>query len=484
MNPELLFYVLVVMALGILSYAVGRIILTICRIKQNYLYASAAPMLGMFALAMQLWFYGFVHIPWNIATLFLPWVVVAFVIRKSLAATLTLEKRLPSKIKQVLSQTDWLGRTLLVLTGLFMFACLVSLIVEPFVTSDILAMWGYKAKEFFVHGQVLVNSYINSSPGSARFYHVDYPPLWPLMSDIGYTFIGHVSETLFKAIQFIFVVSGVTSLFVFVRSRIANQANTIAAIAVFIFMAAPQFIPMLMFFKYMGYADYVICVTMLFTGIFVVRSLNNPGGPDWWLALTFAVAASVIKNEGIPFLVIILVVLGALYAAKLWQNRKNIKWKPIIITAVGALLLLVPVAMWTAYKAMHGIESEFSLGSIAASGMTIPARLYVIFKHIWLYVSTNPPFIWQGMAIALALVCTILRRTKATIVIGIIVIGQLGAYVVSYMLSPNDLAFHIPSSIDRITTHVLPLVILWLALLIADSQLKQAAAIKKTRAKA
>lgn len=322
MNSSLLKMILFICLVCGFTYTVARLTYVVLRIRLSPIYLAIAPLLGLFILAIQLWVYGIAGISWDRWLLTLPWLVVGILLRKRLIASLVNEKQLIQRLPGHFQELDYPSRVMLILSLIISLAFLINLILEPFITSDILAIWGLKAKEFFQHSSVFISPHFTGTLGTARFFHVDYPPLLPLSANVFYVLLGHISETLFKAMQFIFITSGGSALYLFARSILSKNNKNIAALFLLLFIAVPQFLPMLFQIKYMGYADYPLAVTMMISAIFVIKSITSVPNSDWFLAVVFASFAAVIKNEGLPFFAIVLLVLAITFLShfKKWKR--------------------------------------------------------------------------------------------------------------------------------------------------------------------
>lgn len=464
MNGDIIKLILFVSLVGGFSYLVGITTLLLGRVKVQTIHHLISPVLGLAILALQLWTYGLVGIHWNRLTLLVPWIIILIILHKKIWAAAPGIKTVKSA-RQTFLELDALSKVLVIASIVFGMAYLISLAVQPVITSDVLAIWGYKAKEFFFHQQVYVSPNLYSTVNSARFFHVDYPPLLPLMGDVFYVILGHTNEGSFKLLQALFLFSGSAGLFTYLKNSSGQKRNNlqIASLATFLLVAAPQFIPMLFKVQYMGYADFPLAIVMLIATLFLARFISTDDSTDWWLALLFASFAAVTKNEGVPFLVIIILVLLALRLWPLLTKLRNPDFKSILYSIGGCLFVLSPLIIWSIYKQKHGLAVDFKISNLRNSHMSAISRLHQIISYVWLYIKTNPAFHWEVLALLLAGLASAIRRTKLNMTIALVVFAQLASYLVSYVFSPYDLKFHVLSSIDRLLTQTLPLIILLLA---------------------
>src|SRR5438309_11995349 len=72
----------------LLSYLVGRLIVTLLGFQVDALVRAGCPLIGAAAMGVELLIFGVVHVPWVVLLLVLPWVVVAVVTRRRTVAAL------------------------------------------------------------------------------------------------------------------------------------------------------------------------------------------------------------------------------------------------------------------------------------------------------------------------------------------------------------------------------------------------------------
>src|SRR5438445_1916393 len=66
----------------LLSYLVGRLIVTLPGFQVDALVRAGCPLIGAAAMGIELWIFGVVHVPWFVLWLVLRWLVVAVVTRR------------------------------------------------------------------------------------------------------------------------------------------------------------------------------------------------------------------------------------------------------------------------------------------------------------------------------------------------------------------------------------------------------------------
>ncbi|MBI4100878.1 hypothetical protein HY441_00185 [Candidatus Microgenomates bacterium] len=465
MSFELAGLIAFMLAFSLICYGVGRLILLLLFAKsaQTSVAHALAPVIGLMVMALQLWLYGLLRIPWSRWWLLLPWAVLGILEWHSSGRGLTKPWLSWRKAWNKFKGWGYFETVLVVATLILAAIFLVFMVQQSLVGADAFAVWAYKAKAFFVHQAVYVDPHLIDNLNNARFHHIDYPPLFPLMADVAYVIWGSVNEAFLKALNFIFLVSGATSLAVFLRPL---SGRVLTVTAVFLLVSLPQFHHILFINTNMGYADYALAITMLLAAICLLISWGQRPGINWLLALFFAAMASVIKNEGLPFFIVVV----ALLALSWWQQRRQFKFRPKRVAANLGILILValPLLAWTYYKSRHGIVADFQFNNINLTGESVLTKLGRITGLLVLYVKTNPIYHWQIWAAILGILATVWYRSRLAWPLLAIVAFQSIFYVTSFLFSPYELRFHVLSSADRLLLQLAPLTILLLAISIVQ----------------
>lgn len=465
MSEELLELLALILLLLGLVYIVGRIFLVLVTPKLSPIYATSAPVIGLSLLALQLWVFGFLNIPWNQITLFGPWVLLGVIKRRALQKSLYFEKTIFKKLWSNLKNLNKLSWVFVIGGCVISLGFLVSMTAQPILSSDVFGFWGFKAKQFYINQGVVLDAYLEFG----QFFHVDYPPLYPLQVDVGYVFAGGVKESVLKGLNFIFLVSGISSLYVFLRSRLNTKNTNFVILPSFILLAAPQFLPFLFEEnRYMGYADFSLGIIMMLAVIFLVKSLKTKPNLDWVFALLFAGLCSVIKNEGMVFLAIIGVIMLIRYILFLRNSPDRVY--SVLLGVVFSLLVLAPSIVWWQHKRSLDISVDFSVRNLTDSGMNPAERLGTVLYWSKRYVRANPLFLWQLFALGISLVYAFISKNKEALLVALVIVLMLLSYLVSYIFSPYELVFHIFSSLGRLLTQVVPLIILLIAICLSSNQ--------------
>jgi hypothetical protein len=461
-----LLWVLIVLAYVGLCYLVGRFAVDGLTHTPGPLVIAGAPLLGAALLALQLWLYGVVRVPWNALSLLLPWVVLAAVRRDRVMALLDEERQRLARLRWVLSSLSIVEMVLVAAGVLVVLAYLLNLIAKPLIAWDAIDAWLFKAKLYY--GQQAVDLHAVSQDVSRS---LDYPPLFSLMVASLYTLIGQASDLLGKAVTFIFVVVS-ASVGLAALSRWLNRP--LAITFTFVLITLPLFAPALLTGAYMGYADYSLGVCMMISLVFLYDGETGGKPQAYAFAVVFAAMAALMKNEGLVFLVIVTALL-AIHLVTSGRLRMPVRrdW-PIL-----ALLLVAvwPIVAWRAYVYTGGLTHSLSQVRVAEDLPLLPERASVILSFLGKMpslseISTAAGMIpttvadapWLAISFLLSGVLLAANRFRSGTLIYAAIGLQLLSYIVVYLFASIDLTTYLATTGDRVLIQLAPSDIVMLAI--------------------
>lgn len=456
LNGHVALAILMMLGYVTISFLVGRLILALMLSSVDLTVAAAAPLIGATAFGLQLWFYGAIHLGWNIATLLAPWIIGAIVGRRRVLDMLAADRR---SLRTLISDRgiDWFDLTLMVAAILIAATYLLALVTQPVTAWDGIAMWLYKAKLFYAQHAVDLSP-IRGSADMPR--HLDYPPLFPLMIDTVYVLFGRVDDVVGKGVNFLYLVAAVGTCTTAVTSYAGRR---LAIVSAFLLVAMPLFSVALLFSTYMGYADYAVAVCMMISLIFLHRAELRDGVGSVTLAVVFATIAALTKNEGLVFLLIVLV-LVALRARPArrrseWVNRGRLQQLAL------AAAVLLPLVAWQGYVRSIGVHSDL----LAARNWhqllpALPSRALTIFRFARHTFSFHNDYPWLLASYLFSGIFFVMGRFRAGRDIFLAVTAQGIGYFVVYLLTPLDLTYHLNTSFDRLIIQLGPSLVILFAL--------------------
>ncbi|NWF62799.1 MAG: hypothetical protein HXY38_00695 [Chloroflexi bacterium] len=289
-----------------------------------------------------------------------------------------------------------------------------------------------------------------------QFDHPDYPLYLPMTNAITWTLIREPST--WGAIAFHFVNTFFTAglLFSFInRFRDFKQA----ALATVIFISLPFTIGQGM----RQYADMLLAQLILAAGGLTLLYLQTKENRLAILTGLVIGLAGWAKNEGL----IAILVLTLLWVVLTVKKEKQALWKYFAGLAFPLLVVIL-------FKLFLAPSNDLLAGQGNLLEKVLEVERYrIIAKHAFttLWGLGDAPVSLFGIIILTAI---ILGRSNRGIpglwfipaLIGIL----LTAYFGTYLLTPQDLSWHLNTSLDRLYLHLFPLALLWFLLWLKSPQ--------------
>ncbi|TMF69285.1 MAG: hypothetical protein E6I13_08840 [Chloroflexi bacterium] len=435
----------------LLSYLVGRLIATLLGFHVDALVRAGCPLIGAAAMGIELWIFGVVHVPWFVLWLVLPWLVAAVVTRRRTIAAVRDEVASIRPLLSGLGDLDPLTAGLVAFTVATLGFYLLNLLAQPLVGWDAIAMWLFKAKVFFDSGSVdLAN--LPPRPISAT-RHLDYPPLFSLMVATAWVLLSHVDDMVGKSIGFMFLISGVAAVS---ASLLPLLGTRLTAMFALLMVALPALQTSFVLPYYMGYADYAIAVFMLLSLAHLYRSVRLGRDVDSGLAF---------KNEGLPFVRVIAVVL--VFGAA-WGRVKERETPSLLLVSVAAAGFL-PVAAWQVYTRVHGFNSDvLSLPHPAWTIGLLTSRARTIASFFFHLMNRNDDYPWLAAAWIVATVLTVISRYWRLTLVWAALTAQGLTYGIALLTTPNEVTFELNTAADRLVLQLVPSLLLLLGLALRE----------------
>lgn len=326
------------------------------------------------------------------------------------------------------------------------FTFIISSTTFPHGQSDAITIYNLRARFIFRSGENWKTAFSSSL---FWFHHMDYPPMIPL--SIVRSWIYNLKETQVVAqlIGFLYTFSTVglaTIAILLLRGQFHGYFSGLILLGSFSLIkqgAAQQ-------------ADVPLAFFFLATVILLYLGPRFPGeGGFYCLAGLMAGFAAWTKNEGILFLVSVVIILSI--KSVFCQDRRN-----GFIEFFYFLLGAAPVAVGIIYFKQNiappnYLFSSFSFPSAIEKIMNIHRHIDIIKAFFYKFSYTLFPMlivysIFTGINIS--------EDEKPSLISLILLLGImiLGYYFV-YLLSPRDLNWHLMSSLHRLFVQLLPCVL-------------------------
>jgi hypothetical protein len=170
-----------------------------------------------------------------------------------------------------------------------------------------------------------------------------------------------------------------------------------------------------------------------------------------------------VKDEGVVFLVAVLLVLGVF---ALRQTRAEGGWTVQRVSRLLAYALpIVPVLGWKLWVSAAGFQQAHvpSIAGFVQGLPYVPLNAIRIVSDLRPALSLHNDFGWLAIAIALSLALLLVDRTRHALAATVVVYVQLLGYWVVWLYSPN-LDFLVVGTYERLAIQLAPMLLLLLAI--------------------
>jgi len=321
-------------------------------------------------------------------------------------------------------------KALLFLIGVTALYTLIQNQMRPVIGWDAWAIWLLKAKIFYIDGAVNAVSFFYSDSA--------YPYVLSLYSTSVYIFLGGVNDTAVLITHYVFYVLIAGLLFTLLNDKIGRFYSLVV---VFLYLSTQNVIRHGGRFE-AGYSDlalglYLFCTVVLLSRLTIM--LNWSGV---FLLSIFIGLCGMVKNDGLPFAIMLLVV--AIF--KITQKRKYGLLLPLFIG-------LIPLIDWHLYKVILSLPIE----PFPFHPRNNISYFFPIFFHMFqeFFHFRNWNMLWLIFILSTFLHC-IFRKT--TSFVAFFIFYQLFVYFVIFLVtSVQPPTSHVDNTINRLLLHVVPL---------------------------
>jgi hypothetical protein len=328
----------------------------------------------------------------------------------------------------------------------------------PIVSWDAYAIWTLHS--LFIYGghDVFRAGLTNPVYG---FSNPNYPPLVPASGALGFAANGMVNLRIAVILTSLLNASALASLGCAVTATLGAHGRTSARIAALVAGASLCLIG----FGLSGVngvgGEADLLWSAAATAAIVIGFILPRSGPNLLAAWVCATVAGLTKNEGLVTALLIFVLLMVRYVPtppsemprEPATSRTNVArygwlgWAMRVAALAAAMSL--PSVSWSLYAKYAGIRSDF----VGPSGQLLSYRFHATAAAVFDNLHVAP------LAIGVAVIGAVfLRATRQRLGVGndlwlwLIVIGSLGALVVTYVFGALEIHYWLSSSAGRTTT--------------------------------
>lgn len=344
-----------------------------------------------------------------------------------------------------------------VLVGLMFLAGVATLWwmwIMPRMQWDIWITWEQHAR-FIIReeGRYWRQLFEAARPGDGWFRHTDYPFLWPLAISRAWIYAGSESVWSVWGLIVIFLTSALYGVAAIAREF--GQNTRAPLVGGLLLLSQPVYF----YWATSRYAEGPLATYMLVACAFLLLAKYEKEASSRRLFICLSAlaagCAAWTKNEGMMFLLP--------YAAATAMCRFSKKELLLVFCWISAFAAAVFVHK--TYVAPPG-DLTFSAMIQNAHQLLDPARYYLIAQYVLKHVAItllgviSIILIYRGRPIF----------NKKIGILYLVIALQFGGYMLTYLLTPHTLSWHLPTSFERIWIQLWPIVSLTIALSLAQDE--------------
>lgn len=327
---------------------------------------------------------------------------------------------------------------------------------------DARAIWLMKARTFFVEdgfkSVYLVSDHFRSALKA-------YPNGYSLMLAFLSRLAGNMNEHALKIylfMNFMSVVSALLGMFKYIFSSVKWHIILLLLVAILLSTK-------ITLYALSGYADISLSLGILGSVVCMILALRSSTAEDCarllFIGNLSALFALNIKNEGLPFFIIYLVLSMILFImqerikgiVEVWKNRR----KMVIGFATALVVSVCIFGVWILVRNSAGITSEMPVVLADRTAPESISRILIIFRAFvtellridrW-SVLLFPIFVLVGGVGGTLLFG---RKTRKYAIPSVMLFCQLGIYAITYFYTKFDLNWHLMTSLERLYIHLIP----------------------------
>lgn len=246
-----------------------------------------------------------------------------------------------------IDRLKWYDLTFLSLILIRIAFVLFENLIKPVISVDAFANWSLRAKVFFFDSGLLLDPKSNYFLGSGAVF---YPINIPLMETWIFNVLGYWNDELVKIIFGLFFVS---LIIIFYCSVKRFTSRSISLFATYLLTS----LPLLVHHATIEYADFPLCVYFTASALFLLNYFESKDNQHLYISALLAGIGTWTKSEGMPLLLVNLIVLCIFYVG----SRKEIisSVKSISVYLMVALIFKIP---WSILNLAYHVQKMSTRG--------------------------------------------------------------------------------------------------------------------------
>jgi hypothetical protein len=316
-----------------------------------------------------------------------------------------------------------------VATLVLIAGCARRMMLAPPAEADFYAIWGVKAKQFFLTGGIDWR-YLQDPLNIPS--HVDYPILLPLLYDVQALFIGGWPDERWLAI--IHLAASAAALMV-IRGYLADEMPKLGR------AAATLIVMPLVFSPFFGLPEGLLVVYGTLALLFLRRAIREGDGAMALRGALYLGLAASCKNEGLSLFI----------AAAIGVILTRPRFVPRLWPAIAVAL------PWLTIRWHFGLNNDLTQAGVLDRLRDHLSDVGPLLRALY-EVPHGGPLLWLGVALACAIGFRRLMREERFLTVAIVM--QVFFFVCAYLITPYEVLWHVRTSWERLVYQLLPAIAL------------------------
>lgn len=369
------------------------------------------------------------------------------------------------KIIKSLNKSSLINIIFLIFILMFIYPLVVDSLYSFMLGWDAVGVWLFKAKVLFI------SSNINSFFASQDYLYTNksHPIGIPLLISFYYRLVNYANDQTIQLyflcyfINLIFLVFGfLRTLFRKIFHDLINLLIALSLLSTAIFIN----------YSHNGYVDLALSsvFTMLLVLVyFFLNEKNKEIKLEYFMLIAISVGlALVIKNEGLFFTGVVLLVTGFLALKEgIFTN-----WKKLLFLFIILILFSFPFIYWQIYK--YRLNIHFHLEGRYLPSLSSLNRLKTLFNYYLMemlntnkYYLTIIPLTFLFIVELTMSIVNYQFKNKSLLLLGIFLF-QIGVYTYQYIITPLPFIIGLETSLERLVLQILPCFYLLVAIFLKE----------------
>lgn len=346
--------------------------------------------------------------------------------------------------REILSKINIINWISLLIILFLLKPIIIDSLISYLIGFDAIAMWFLKAKSFLFAKGVWDNIFFIES--GFEYTNKAYPIGFPLLITGFFRLVNFAEDQIFQLYLLTFFIN---TLF-FVYGTLREKLNNLSVFSHILTTISLFFVPVFLIYAHNGYAD--MAISFIFTiclGLYILAQNSKNYFGYQLLSLIISASGVLIKNEAIPFFIIMNLVFFI-------TAFKKVNIKKILILLITISTLSIPIILWEIFKRKYNLV--FYLDKTSIIDPMIKTKI-IIFHFMDEFMRTSY-YSLSSIIVLLTLVfqttyLTIKKRFSILIPLMIVVLMFL-SYAYVYLVTTMPLKTQLQSSFERLFLHLLP----------------------------